>query len=155
MSSVPVAGEKRTRSILRGDPPNLITPPLACRFHPRCPVAFEVCGWSAEEVAEDLEYLLAGKYFGTFGDAAQVLAEGDRTILIQGTTDATGIQELVGLEREDVRSLKSVQAVDKMPEGIVLRLHEPVDPEMYPSADGREVKCLLFRTGGSTLAANA
>src|SRR5207244_6670298 len=100
MSSVPVIGETMTRTILRGDPPNLITPPLACRFHPRCPVAFEVCGWSAEEVAEDLEYLLAGKYFGTFGDAAEVLAEGDRTILIQGTTDATGIQALVGLERE-------------------------------------------------------
>src|SRR2546422_4141331 len=65
MSSVPVIGETRTRSILRGDPPNPIVPPLACRFHPRCPVAFEPCGWSAEEVAEDLEFLLAGKYYGT------------------------------------------------------------------------------------------
>src|SRR5438445_1476782 len=58
MSSVPVIGETRARSILRGDPPNLIVPPLACRFHPRCPVAFEVCGWSPEEVAEDLEFLV-------------------------------------------------------------------------------------------------
>ncbi len=154
MSAVPVIGEKKTRLILRGDPPNLVAPPLACRFHPRCPVAFEVCGWSAEEVAEDLEFLLAGKYYGKFGDAAHVIAEGDRTILIQGSTDATRIRELVGLEKEEVRSLRSVQAIDATPDTIVVQLYEPVEPEMYPSPDGREVKCLLFRPDGSAPAAN-
>jgi len=150
MSSVPVIGERRTRSILRGDPPNLIVPPLACRFHPRCPVAFEVCGWSAEEVAEDLEFLLAGKYYGTFGDALSLTPEGDRTLIIQGTTDIERIRELVGLESEDVRSLKSVQSIDVADGAAVIRLHEPVEPEMYPSPDGREVKCLLFRVDAST-----
>src|SRR5439155_1727283 len=48
MSSVPVIGETMTRTILRGDPPNLVSPPIACRFHPRCPVAFEV--WASSEV---------------------------------------------------------------------------------------------------------
>src|SRR5467141_2663460 len=85
MSSVPAIGETKTRSILRGDPPNLIVPPLACRFHPRCPVAFEPCGWSAEEVAEDLEFLLTGKYYGTFGEGVSLSTEGERTIIIQGT----------------------------------------------------------------------
>src|SRR5207245_5533898 len=107
-SSVPVIGETRARSILRGDPPNLIVPPLACRFHPRCPVAFEVCGWSPEEVAEDLEFLVGGKYYGTFGDGVSLTVEGDRTIIIRGTTEVQRIRELVDLEREDVRSLKSI-----------------------------------------------
>src|SRR5713226_1935541 len=150
MSSVPVIGERRTRSILRGDPPNLIVPPLACRFHPRCPVAFEVCGWSAEEVAEDLEFLLAGKYYGTFGDALSLTPEGDRTLIIQGTTDVERIRELVGLESEDVRSLKSVQSIAVADGATVVQLHAPVEPEMYPSPDGREVKCLLFRVDAST-----
>src|SRR3989441_2400526 len=154
MSSVPVIGETRTRSILRGDPPNLIVPPLACRFHPRCPVAFEVCGWSPEEVAEDLEFLVGGKYYGTFGDGVRLTVEGDRTIIIQGTTDAQRIQELVGLEREYVRSLKSVQAIDVTDGTTVVRLYEPVEPEMYPSPDGREVKCLLFRAGGTATVTN-
>ncbi len=154
MSSVPVIGETKTRSILRGDPPNLIVPPLACRFHPRCPVAFEPCGWSAEEVAEDLEFLLTGKYYGTFGEGVSLTTEGERTIIIQGTTDVQRIQELVSLENEDVRSLKSVQAIDVANGTSVVRLYEPVEPEMYPSLDGREVKCLLFRPEGTVTAAN-
>src|SRR5207249_9151651 len=154
MSSVPVIGETKTRSILRGDPPNLIVPPLACRFHPRCPVAFEPCGWSAEEVAEDLEFLLTGKYYGTLGEGVSLATEGERTIIIQGTADVQRIQELVGLEKEDDRSLKSVQAIDVANGMTVVRLYEPVEPEMYPSLDGREVKCLLFRPEGTVTAAN-
>lgn len=147
MSSVPVAGETKTRATLRGDPPNLVAPPIACRFHPRCPVAFEACGWSADEVAEDLEYLLTGKYYGTFGEAVSVTTDGDGSIVIHGTTDAARIRELVGSETEDVRSLKGIQAIDEAAAEIVVRLHEPVEPEMYPSPDGRQVKCLLFRSG--------
>ena len=148
MSSVPVIGEARARIVLRGDPPNLITPPIACRFHPRCPVAFETCGWTAEEVAEDLGYLLQGKYYGTFGEAVNVHSEAERTIAIDGATDAARIRELIGLEKEDVRSLKGIESIEPRNGGIVVRLFEPIDPEMYPSPDGREVKCLLFRPNG-------
>src|SRR3989441_12617218 len=155
MSSVPVIGETKLRSILRGDPPNLIVPPLACRFHPRCPVAFEPCGWSAEEVAEDLEFLVGGKYYGTFGDGVRLTVEGDRTIIIQGTTEVQKIQELVDLEKEDVRSLKSIQAIDVADGATSVRLHAAIEPEMYPSPDGREVKCLLFRLDASAPAAMA
>src|SRR2546422_849825 len=155
MSSVPVIGETRARSILRGDPPNLIVPPLACRFHPRCPVAFDVCGWSPVEVAEDLEFLVGGKYYGTFGDGVSLSVEGDRTIIIRGTTEVQRIQELIDLEKEDVRSLKSIQAIDVADGVTSIRLHEPIEPEMYPSPDGREVKCLLFRSDAPAPAATA
>jgi peptide/nickel transport system ATP-binding protein len=30
---------------IAGAPPNLIAPPLGCRFHSRCPDAMVVCGW--------------------------------------------------------------------------------------------------------------
>ena len=33
--------------IMQGSPPDLINPPPGCRFHPRCPQAFEQC---AQEV---------------------------------------------------------------------------------------------------------
>jgi peptide/nickel transport system ATP-binding protein len=26
-----------------GEPPNLLNPPTGCRFHPRCPLAMEIC----------------------------------------------------------------------------------------------------------------
>src|SRR5438552_18363960 len=111
MSSVPVIGETMTRTILRGDPPNLVNPPIACRFQPRCPVAFDVCGWTAEEVAEDFEYVLAGKYYGTFGDGVGVNMEGEPALTIQGRTDDGRNWELVGLDNREGRRLERVKAI--------------------------------------------
>lgn len=147
MSAVPIAGQKRTRTILRGDPPNLITPPFACRFHPRCPVAFDICGWDADELAEDLGYILTGKYFTTFGDGLELTPEEDGTLSIRGTTAVQAIQDAVAREKEEVRSLAAIKSVEAANGGVVVRLQQPVDPDMYPLPDGREVKCLLFRPG--------
>jgi peptide/nickel transport system ATP-binding protein len=36
----------------RGAPPNLITPPSGCRFHPRCPHAMQVCAAERPPAAE-------------------------------------------------------------------------------------------------------
>jgi oligopeptide transport system ATP-binding protein len=47
LSAVPVpdpdVNEKRRHIILHGDVPSPIKPPPACRFHPRCPYATDIC----------------------------------------------------------------------------------------------------------------
>jgi len=65
LSAVPIpdAKTKRERIILEGEVPNLIEPPRGCRFHPRCPAAFETCGWSTREVKDSFtSTLLSGRY---------------------------------------------------------------------------------------------
>jgi len=40
---IPNPRQRRERIILQGDPPNPIDLPGGCRFHPRCPAAFDRC----------------------------------------------------------------------------------------------------------------
>jgi len=41
--SLPAMGDRSTRASLSGSPQNLAHPPDGCRFHPRCPVAEQIC----------------------------------------------------------------------------------------------------------------
>lgn len=45
MSAIPIPNPevKKKRVILQGDVPSPLNPPSGCRFHPRCPIAKEVC----------------------------------------------------------------------------------------------------------------
>jgi peptide/nickel transport system ATP-binding protein len=43
IQSLPVIGDKSSKTGLSGAPPNLANPPAGCRFHPRCPLVKEIC----------------------------------------------------------------------------------------------------------------
>src|SRR3954463_7155702 len=47
----------------RGEPPDPPRPPLGCSFHPRCPKAFEICGWESRDLRAMLEerWVMAGE----------------------------------------------------------------------------------------------
>ncbi len=56
LAAVPVPDPRfrRTTPMPRGEIPNPINPPSGCRFHPRCPIAVEICS------REEPELVLAG-----------------------------------------------------------------------------------------------
>jgi peptide/nickel transport system ATP-binding protein len=43
IGSLPRIGDSGVKKALGGSPPNLSAPPPGCRFHPRCPLAAEIC----------------------------------------------------------------------------------------------------------------
>ncbi len=55
VSSLPVIGERSTKASLKGAPPNLANPPTGCRFHPRCPLAIELCRTDVPELRQVAE----------------------------------------------------------------------------------------------------
>ncbi len=54
LSAIPIPDPhlKRQRLILKGDVPSPLNPPKGCRFHPRCPIAQEICSQQEPEFRE-------------------------------------------------------------------------------------------------------
>ncbi|MBC8335479.1 MAG: dipeptide ABC transporter ATP-binding protein [Anaerolineales bacterium] len=52
MSAIPIPkpNRKRERVILSGDVPSPLNPPNGCRFHPRCPIAKDICSHEEPEI---------------------------------------------------------------------------------------------------------
>ncbi len=54
LAAIPNLGaDKRLLATIPGSPPDLRTPPPGCRFHPRCPLAMDVC---REEIPPEVRY---------------------------------------------------------------------------------------------------
>jgi len=144
MSAVPRLGKIMQRVLIKGEPPNLVNLPTGCHFHPRCPYAFEYCGWNAVEVAEDLKYLLEGKYYDIGGEGIKIDVLSETRIRVEGI-GYQDLEKIIKNEIEVVRSFKSIDSIKKEGENVVLiELKEYITPKLYKLDDGRLVSCLLY-----------
>jgi peptide/nickel transport system ATP-binding protein len=136
------------RDLPRGEVPDAARPPLGCNFHPRCPRAFEVCGWEARDLKELLERRWARL------DAAEYERERSAVPDVESldvpTTKlrlpAPELPAVLDRARKEIpddpfwTGLESVAAAD----GVVdVAWHEPLEPRLLP-VDEVEVECHLY-----------
>jgi peptide/nickel transport system ATP-binding protein len=68
IQSLPRIGDTAPKQALDGTPPNLSAPPPGCRFHPRCPLAMDIC----RREAPDLTTLSSGHRVACFAASPAV-----------------------------------------------------------------------------------
>ncbi len=156
LRAVPEPDPRRTvpRDLPRGEVPDAARPPLGCHFHPRCPSAFEVCGWETRDLRDRLEARWARMEPERY-EAERALV-GDLGALDEPATRArlrprsarSGGELLQLLERmradePDEPLWTGVRSLEASQEHVDVELHEPVEPRLLAAGDV-EVECHLY-----------
>ena len=141
---VPDPDRRRQRVILRGERPDPSEIPPGCRFHPRCPVAIDTCGWTAGEVADDLRDI--GTASGRRPKELEDLRMDGLSALVLPAASSeveAWIREQIADKAETHRSLKAIRSINRANGGLRISLqegHEPILKSVSPEA---KVACHL------------
>jgi oligopeptide/dipeptide ABC transporter ATP-binding protein len=142
------------RDLPRGEVPDAVTPPHGCNFHPRCPRAFEVCGWEARDIRDVLEDRWAGMEPDVFARENRIVPNLDpldeltETSTVPAGEHASGgevaeLLERVQAEEPDARIWKGVREIRAVEGAAVVQFHDAIEPR-HLSVDGVEVECHLY-----------
>jgi peptide/nickel transport system ATP-binding protein len=144
------------RDLPRGEIPDAARPPLGCSFHPRCPVAFEPCGWESRDLSTLLEerWLEAGEEAFSaerplVGDIEMLHSvEGDEALVPAGSGTDPGallaLLEKIRAEMPDEPFWRGVKTMAAETHGVRVVFAPGVDPPLYDAGDSRAA-CLLYR----------
>src|SRR3954454_5512610 len=136
------------RDLPRGEIPDAARPPLGCSFHPRCPVAFEPCGWESRDLQALLEerWLEAGEEAYSaerplVGDL-QSLAAGEHDALVpagagKDSGDLLRLLEQIREEEPDEPLWKGVKAMTAETHGVRVSFEPGIDPVLYETGSTR------------------
>ena len=155
LRAIPQPDPRRSapRDLPRGEIPDAVSPPLGCRFHPRCPQAFEVCGWESR----DLRVLLEDRWTGLSEQEYQREREmiGDLDELDQPTfdsrlpagdghsgEDAAEVLEAMRSAAPDDPMWKGVARTEVAGDGVEVEFNHGAEPRPL-DVDGVEVECHL------------
>ena len=144
------------RDLPRGEIPDAAEPPLGCSFHPRCPDAFEICGWESRDLRDlierywlahrDEEYDTQRRVVGAL-ETLDIPALSARLPVGSGHTTADVAALLERIRSEDPREPLWTGVRDQQEEPGVVRVDfrdDCIDPPLY-DVEGQDVACLLYR----------
>jgi len=142
------------RNVPRGEIPDAVRPPLGCPFHPRCPKAFEVCGWESRDLRDALERHWAQVPEEVY-EAERALV-GDLEALDEPTqvarvpvpgdgSDESLVEVLRNLRAQDPEDplWKGVRSMEADEGAARVEFHGGLDPRLLP-AGAVEVSCHLY-----------
>jgi len=137
--------------LLRGEIPDAASPPLGCAFHPRCPEAFDKCGWESRDLKAVIEEHWTRQPADVY--AAESSAVGDLSHLDKPETVATiggsgaqlahEILDRMQSERPEEPFWRGVEAITNDAAVVRIDFHPGTDPALRP-AGGVEVACHLY-----------
>lgn len=140
---VPNPARKHKRTILRGERPDPSEMPTGCRFHPRCPAAFERCGWTPEEVLASLRGLVTPQ---TSAYLEGVTVNGSRTLSWAQTSPAfeAWLRTQIAQSSPTHPALKAIRSIQRSGTRTDVVLHDFEDPALKPVSASVRVACHLF-----------
>jgi oligopeptide/dipeptide ABC transporter ATP-binding protein len=156
LRAIPEPDPRRSvpRDLPRGEVPDAARPPLGCSFHPRCPRAFEICGWETRDLRDLLEarWALMGpaEYEAErpmFGDL-EVLGEPRTSVRLPPhggarAEDLLGILERMRAQDPNEPFWKGVQSMRTADGAVEIEWNEPREPVLVQA--GRvQVECHLY-----------
>ena len=157
LRAIPEPDPLRTvpRDLPRGEVPDAARPPRGCSFHPRCPRAFEICGWETRDLRDLLEAHWArvgAEEYETerplFGDLDALSASNGVAVRVPARAGATGgdllaILERVRADEPDDPFWTGVRALHPGADALEIEWNEPREPRLVRSGPV-EVECHLY-----------
>ena len=143
------------RDLPRGEVPDAARPPRGCSFHPRCPRAFEICGWETRDLRDLLEahwaragaeeYEAERPLFGDLDALAASIGDAVRLPARSGATggDLLAILDRVRADSPDDPFWTGVRALHAGADALEIEWNEPREPRLVPSGPV-EVECHLY-----------
>ncbi len=155
LRAIPVPDPRRrsSKQLPRGEIPDAIVPPANCRFHPRCPVAVQGCGWEPRDLLNYLEErrtrlgtdALARdeRLLGEF-ETASVEGQLVKLRAREGTTEELEayLREVVAADESSM--FKAIQGIRREGDQVAVRFAPWTDLREV-SSDGRRVLCILYQ----------
>jgi oligopeptide/dipeptide ABC transporter ATP-binding protein len=155
LRAIPEPDPRRSvpRDLPRGEVPDASRIPLGCSFHPRCPAAFEVCGWETRDLKELLERHWATLPQEEF-EAERALVADPGLLEVPATAvrlpvskgragDLRARLERLREEDPDEPFWRGVRRLTAAGDQLEVEWNEPLEPRLVPAGDTL-VECHLY-----------
>ncbi|UYM05034.1 ABC transporter ATP-binding protein [Solicola gregarius] len=142
------------REVPRGEIPDAASPPLGCAFHPRCPAAFDKCGWESRDLRALLEAHWTKVPEADFEAERATIGEVDALDVPSHTSHVPAGKDHSGVDVDEVLTRikdsdpqeplwTGVSGRDVRPDGVDVTFEPGQDPKLR-AAGSVQVACHLY-----------